>query len=86
MKQVQRVYQRRVGGSYVGEGSYVCKDPAEVEHSLLEDLIAKYQWKAEYVASIRRHQNYDGTCDYTVTYRAGGGVITGRAVYTIREH
>ena len=86
MKQVQRVYEKRQGGQFVRDESCdPCTDERQVEHMLLQDMIAKHYWKCLYIRSIVRHQNYDGTCTYTVTY-CDDGKPYGRAVYTVREH
>lgn len=85
MKQIQRVYEKKTSSGYVPGDCPVWTDPVQVEHSLLEDMIAKHHWKAPYVRSITRHNNYDGTCDYTVVYQ-DDGKIYGRSIYTIQEH
>ena len=80
-----RIYEDRINGKWTPSpyGNPIT-DEATVHHMLLQDMICKYQWKGKYVKSIRRHNNYDGTCDYTVTY-GGDGYVYGRAIYTIKE-
>lgn len=43
-------------------------DPAEVEHDLMHDLIAKKLHSCTYIKSIKDRTNYDGTRTITVTY------------------
>lgn len=47
---------------------------------LASELAAHFIGKAEYIRSIKRVNNFDGTKTYTVTYSADIG--GGRAVYT----
>lgn len=53
---------------------------ADALEFLASELAAKYIGKAQYIRSIKRVNNYDGTKTYTVTYSAEYG--GGRAVYT----
>ena len=85
MKTIQRIYERKTNAGYdVPEFYEPITDQHEVEHMLLNDMIAKHYWKALYIGSINRHNNYDGTCDYTVVYKDDGRIV-GRAIYTVRE-
>ena len=43
-------------------------DVARVEHSLLNDLVAKKMHKCTYVKSIKESCNYDGTRTFTIYY------------------
>lgn len=43
-------------------------DPAEVEHDLMHDLIAKKLHACTYIRSIKDRTNYDGTRTITITY------------------
>ena len=47
---------------------------------LASELAAHFIGKADYIRSIKRVNNFDGTKTYTVTYSADMG--GGRAVYT----
>lgn len=85
MKQIQRVYEIRSAKGYAADTSDPVTDEAAVQESLLQDMIAKHYWKARYIGSIKRHQNYDGTCNYTVVYKDDDRIV-GRATYTVREH
>jgi len=83
MHKISREYQKKTGKTWTTE--IKSENVARTNEMLLQDMIAKHYWKARYVASIKRHQNYDGTCTYTVTYDQNGSRDT-RNVYTIREN
>lgn len=56
-------------------------DPEEVHESLMHDLIAKKLEKCDYIKSIKRVQNYNGTINIIVTYDE-----TLRRVYTVKSY
>ena len=52
---------------------------AEALHFLASELAAKYVGKAQYIRSIQRKNNFDGSYEYTVRYTDDFG--GGRAIY-----
>ena len=58
MKTIQRIYETKTAAGYeVPEFYDPNTDEHEVEHMLINDMIAKHYWKALYIGSIRRHNN-----------------------------
>ena len=48
--------------------TFTCSDEQTCLRNLASELAAKYVGKAEYVRSIKRRNNHDGTQTYTVTF------------------
>ena len=58
---------------------------AEVYRALAEDMVCKYIHKANFIKSIKRKQNYNGTVTIIVTYDHRGIACDDvRAIYTIK--
>lgn len=57
-----------------------CSDPLTVYQELTHDLISKKMCNAQYIRSIRRVQNYNGTISIIVNYDNNV-----RRTYTIYE-
>lgn len=73
---IYREMQAEINGKY--ETTYIDRNRESVYKSLSTDFAARYIGKAQYIKSIRRRNNYDGTQTYTVNYNNGT-----RAVYVV---
>lgn len=60
------------------ETTYIDRNRESVYKSLSTDLAARYVGKAQYIKSVKRRNNYDGTQTYTVNYDNGT-----RAIYIV---
>lgn len=53
------------------ETTYTNADDADIIKALSVDMAAHYIGKAQYVKTIKRHNNFDGTQTYTTYYNNG---------------
>lgn len=76
MKDIKRITYLKEGNAW--KECFTETDPAEVEHRLLADIVAKKMHKCTYITSIKERTNYDGTRTFTVYYSNAT-----KSVYTV---
>jgi hypothetical protein len=74
-----RTVEKKIGGKWVKE-EYAEMSGLEVYRALAEDLIYKHVYKSNYIKSIKRKNNFDGTQTIVITYDSGV-----RATYIVRN-
>lgn len=78
MKEIKRVAEKKVNKKWVE--TFTCTDELEVYKALTSDLIAKKINACQYIKTIKRTPNYDGTQTITVTYDNDC-----RSIYTVKN-
>lgn len=81
MREIKREFQVKHGRGWVTD--FVCTDPKQVYEDLSHELIAKKINNCDYIRSIKRTNNYDGTQTIIVTYSLNFFGSAGRNVYII---
>lgn len=79
MREIKFVVEEKIGRTY--EVIHTCNDEKQVYEDLAHELIAKKINQCTYIRSIKRHNNYDGTENITVSYDNNV-----RRIYTIKCH